>query len=72
MYMNLDASAYPASVTSMFSQNPKQKKWLDYMAESFRYLGVTAGNYEGNAILETSKQNENSLYTILKMTDLNE
>jgi len=72
LYLNMDASAYPASIQQMFNRNPQQKKWLDYMSESFKYLGVSAGNYSGSALLETSKPNENSLYTILKMTDIKE
>ena len=72
MFLNLDISAYPSMVRSAFSQNPQQKKWLEYMTSSFEYLGISAGNYETRAILETSKPDENSLYTILKMTDIPE
>lgn len=70
MYLNLDLSAYPRMIQGMLGQNPRHKKWIEYMSASFEYLGMSASNYEGRITLETNKPEENSLYTILKMTDI--
>jgi len=72
MYLNLDMSAYPSMIQSILSKNPRQKEWLEYMSSSFEYLGMSGSNYESKVILETNKPDENSLYTILKMTDIPE
>ena len=72
MYMNLDLSEYPSLVQSALSQKPGQKMWLEQITGSFKSMGATAGNYTGKFTLETSRPSENSLYTLLKMTDVPE
>jgi len=72
MYMNLDLSEYPSLVKSALSQKPGQKMWLEHITGSFKSMGASAGNYTGRFTLETSKPSENSLYTLLKMTDVPE
>lgn len=72
MFLNMDMSQYPQMVRSMLNQNPRQRQWLEYISSSFEYLGMSASNYESRITLETSKPEENSLYTILKMTDIPE
>ncbi len=72
MYLNLDLSTYPGMIQEALSQKPEQKKWLEYITESFEYLGMSASNYQNKITLETSKPGENSLYTILKLTDIPE
>lgn len=69
MYVNLDLTSYPAMVQSMLSQKEEQKRWIEKVTEPFDYLGISAGNYENSVILKTNHPSENSLYTILKMTD---
>jgi hypothetical protein len=72
MYLNLDLSAYPSMIQGVLNQKPHQKEWIEYVTASFNYLGMSAGNYESRFTLETNKPDENSLYTILKMTDIPE
>ncbi|MCK5135597.1 MAG: DUF4836 family protein [Bacteroidales bacterium] len=70
MFLNLDLSSYPSMIQGVLSEKPEQKEWLGYLTESFEYLGISASNYENRVTLETTKPSENSLYTILKMTDI--
>ena len=72
MYLNLDLSSYPAMIQGSLSKNPEQNQWLEYVTESFEYLGMSAGNNQNRFTLETTKSSENSLYTILKLTDIPE
>ena len=69
MYVNLDLSSYPGLVQGMVDQNPDQKKWIERVTDPFDYLGVSASNYESLVKIKTSEPSENSLYTILKITD---
>ncbi|HDR68411.1 MAG TPA: DUF4836 family protein [Bacteroidaceae bacterium] len=70
MYFNLDLNSYPAMITQQLTRNPKQKAIFDYIAESFSYMGMSGGNYDSDMILKTNKPGENSLYTILKATEM--
>lgn len=72
MYLNLDLEGYPAMLQGMLSQNPDQLKWVEHLTGSFDYLGLSASNYKNDFVLKTNKGSENSLYTILKLTDLPE
>ena len=72
MYLNLDLEGYPAMLQGMLSQNPKQMKWVEHLTGSFDYLGISASNYKNNVLLKTNQPGENSLYTLLKLTDIPE
>lgn len=72
MYLNLDLEGYPAMLKGMLSQNPDQLKWVEHLTGSFDYLGLSASNYKNDIVLKTNKASENSLYTIMKLTDLPE
>ncbi|MCK4747475.1 MAG: DUF4836 family protein [Bacteroidales bacterium] len=69
MYVNLDLASYPSMVQGMLEQKPEQKKWVEYVTDPFESLGISAGNYQNQITLETNKPSENSLYTILKLTE---
>jgi len=72
MYLNLDLEGYPAMLQGMLSQNPDQMKWVEHLTGSFDYLGLSASNYKNEFVLKTNKETENSLYTILKLSDVPE
>ena len=72
MYLNLDLEGYPAMVQGMLSQNPQTMKWVQHLTGSFDYLGFSASNYKHNLLLKTNQPGENSLYTLLKLTDIPE
>ena len=72
MYMNLDMTTYPAQLQAMVSQNPDQKEMLEAIASSFTSMGIEARQYESDMTLVTSKSDENSLYTIMQMTEKEE
>ena len=55
----------------MVNQNPDQKKWIERVTDPFSSLGISASNYESLVTLKTSEPSENSLYTILKITEKN-
>lgn len=69
MYVNLDLESYPSMVHGLLEQKPEQKYWIQRITDPFDYLGISAGNYESLFTLKTNKPSENSLYTILKLTD---
>jgi len=69
MYVNLDLESYPSMVEGLLEQKPEQSKWIGIITDPFESLGVSASNYQSKMVLETNKPNENSLYTILKLTD---
>ncbi len=69
MYLNLDLSTYPSGLQSMLSQNAELADMLEMVTESLTSLGVEAKQYEGDLTLITAKKDENSLYTILKLTE---
>jgi hypothetical protein len=69
LYVNLNMEAYPGMIQGALDQKPQQKKWIEKVTEPFDYLGISGGNYESQVVLKTNRPSENSLYTILKMTD---
>ncbi len=68
MYMNLDLATYPVAMQNMMTGGSAPKT-LVLFTESFNYLGMEASNYKNRMILKTSDDNENSLYTLLKLTE---
>jgi len=72
MYMNLDLESYPEMIQGMLSQNPDQLKWVEHLTGSFEYLGMSASNYKTDFVLKTNKDTENSLYTLLKLSEVPE
>ena len=72
MYLNLDLEGYPAMIQGMLSQKPQQMKWVEHLTDPFDYLGFSASNYKNNFVLKTNQPSENSLYTLLKLTDIPE
>ncbi|MFC2129724.1 DUF4836 family protein, partial [Bacteroidota bacterium] len=69
MYLNLDISTYPAALQAMMSQDSEATKMLELLTGSLTSLGVEAKQYEGDLTLITAKKDENSLYTLLKLTE---
>ena len=69
MYVNLDLESYPGMVKGMLDQNEEKSKWVGTITDPFEYLGISAGNYQSLITLKTTKPSENSLYTILRLTD---
>jgi hypothetical protein len=72
MYLNLDLEDYPAMLQGMLSQNPQTMKWVQHLTGSIDYLGFSASNYKNKLLLKTNQPGENSLYTLLKLTDIPE
>lgn len=68
MYMNLDLTTYPVAIQGMMASGGAPKT-LELLTESFDYMGMEASNYEGNIILKTSDDEENSLYTLLRLAE---
>ncbi len=68
MYINLDLTTYPASLQAMMSSGGAPKM-LEMLAESFSFIGIEGSNYKSDMVLKTSKEDENSLYTLLKLMD---
>lgn len=68
MYMNLDLTTYPAALQSMMASGGAPKT-LELLTESFDYLGMEASNYENKMILKTANDQENSLYTLLRLME---
>ncbi len=69
MYLNLDLASYPGMVQGMLQQKPEKKIWIKKLTDSFEYLGVSASNSQNFLTLKTNQPSENSLYTILKLTE---
>ncbi|MEN8156060.1 MAG: DUF4836 family protein [Bacteroidota bacterium] len=69
MYMNLDMESYPVMVQELLKQKPEQKKWIEQVTDPFDYFGISAGDQQSMMTLKTNKPGENSLYTILKITE---
>jgi hypothetical protein len=72
MYVNLDLEGYPGMLQGMLSQNPQTMKWVQHLTGSFDYMGFSASNYKNDVLLKTNQPGENSLYTLLKLTDIPE
>ena len=69
MYVNMDLSSYPSMVQGLVEQNSEKNKWIGRITEPFDYLGISASNNQNIITLKTNNPSENSLYTILKLTD---
>jgi hypothetical protein len=69
MYVNLDLESYPGMLKGLLDQKEEQSKMIGKITDPFEYLGISAGNYQSLVTLKTTKPSENSLYTILKMTE---
>ena len=69
MYMNLDLESYPSIVKGLLEQNPERNEWVTRITEPFDYMGVSASNYENQILLKTNRPSENSLYTLLKLSE---
>jgi hypothetical protein len=69
MYINLDLTTYPAALQSMMSEGGGAQDAIEMVAESMSFLAMEASNYENDITLKTSKEDENSLYTILKIME---
>jgi hypothetical protein len=72
MYMNLDLQSYPNMIQGILSQNPEQMKWVEHLTGSFDYMGFSASNYTNSVVLKTNNETENSLYTLLKLSEVPE
>jgi hypothetical protein len=72
MYMNLDLGSYPELVQGLLAQQEEKGEWVGQLTEPFDYMGFSAGDQQGQMILKTNSPNENSLYTILKLTESGE
>lgn len=68
MYMNLDLTTYPAALQSMMAQGDAMEM-MNMVAESFDYMGMEASNKESVMTLKTAKDNENSLYTLMRIME---
>jgi hypothetical protein len=69
MYLNLDLDSYPDMVQSLLGQKPERGQWVSKLTEPFDYFGITAGDQHSLMTLKTNRPNENSLYTIMKLTE---
>ncbi|MEZ5072656.1 MAG: DUF4836 family protein [Bacteroidales bacterium] len=72
LFLNLDLSSYPAMLHSLLASKPVQSAWVEKLTGSFESLGASGSNYESHMVLKTTEPGENSLYTILKMTEPSE
>jgi len=68
MYMNLDLTTYPAALQNMMSQGGAPPM-MELFTETFSYLGAEASNKESQMTLKTSKDDENSLYSLLNLIE---
>ena len=69
LYLNLDLDSYPEMVEGILEQNPEQKNWVEQLTGPFEHLGMSAGDNQSLITLKTNKPGENSLYTIMKLTE---
>ena len=72
MFLNLDLDSYPGMVNDLLKQKPEKENWIRKLTDPFDYFGITAGDQKSLMTLKTNKPNENSLYTILKITEAGE
>jgi hypothetical protein len=68
MYMNLDLSTYPDALQEMMGRGEPAGP-IKMITESFSYMGAEASNKESNVTLVTANEDENSLYTLLKVME---
>ncbi len=69
LYLNLDLESYPMMIHTLLSSQPEKKKIVENLTGPFESLGGTASNYESHMVLKTNKPQENSLYTILRISE---
>jgi hypothetical protein len=69
MFVNLDLESYPTMLQDLLEQRPEQKEWVEKLTDPFDYFGVSTGDHQSLMTLKTNKPSENSLYTILKLTE---
>ncbi len=69
MFVNLDLTSYPEMIQGLLDQKPEKKDWIEELVAPFDYFGISAGDKKGLMTLKTNKPGENSLYTILKLTE---
>jgi len=69
MFVNLDLTSYPEMVQGLLDQKAEKKDWIEELVAPFDYFGISAGDKKGLMTLKTNKPGENSLYTILKLTE---
>ncbi len=66
MYMNLDLSAYPEALQGMVARG-ESMNILNMVTASISYMGIEASNKEHDMTLVTANEDENSLYTLLRL-----
>ncbi|MFH0757300.1 MAG: DUF4836 family protein [Bacteroidota bacterium] len=69
MFVNLDLTSYPEMIQGLLDQKPEKKGWIEELLAPFDYFGMSAGDKKSLMTLKTNKPGENSLYTILKLTE---
>ena len=69
MYLNLDLTTYPANLQALMASGGAPEM-LETLTESFLSMGVEASNKSSDMTLITADENENSLYTILKVMEM--
>lgn len=68
MYMNLDLTTYPAAIQAMMGQGGAPKM-LELLTESLSFMAMEASNKQTDMTLKTAREDENSLYTLLKLME---
>lgn len=68
MYLNLDFSGYPSALQRMLPSEDSPGTF-ERISSSLSFMGIEASNSESDVIVKTTKDDENSLYTLLKMLD---
>jgi len=72
MFLNLDLDTYPSLVRDLANQNEIRGQWIRQITDPLDHFGITAGDQKGLMTLKTNSPNENSLYTLLKITETGE
>ncbi|MCF8226495.1 MAG: DUF4836 family protein [Bacteroidales bacterium] len=68
MYLNLDLTTYPAALQGMMTSGGATEM-LELITESFLFMGMQGSNKENSMTLKTENDNDNSLYTILRIAE---
>jgi len=72
MYMNLQLEDYPMMIQNTLRESAKGNEMLDYVSASFKSMLMTSANNKSNFTLETAKPGENSLYTLLRLSEIDQ
>jgi hypothetical protein len=72
LYLNLDLDAYPSFVRDLAKQHDNREYWIRQVTDPLDHFGITAGDRKGLMTLKTNNPHENSLYTLLKITESGE